>query len=62
MLGARALARKQDFSVNAGSASKLESRPKLRAYAGVLGAANAVLDLVYHAFPTAVDKTDSTLE
>ena len=25
----------------------------------MLGAANAVLDLVYHAFPTAVDKTDS---
>ena len=60
-LGARALKlENKTTTVNAGSASKLRKLTKnYRAHAGVLGAANAVLDLVYHAFPTAVDKTDS---
>jgi hypothetical protein len=60
--GARALKleNKTTTQQNAGSASKLRKLTKnYRAHAGVLGAANAVLDLVYHAFPTAVDKTDS---
>ncbi len=61
-LGARALKleNKSTQQSNAGAASKLRKLTKnYRAHAGVLGAANAVLDLVYHAFPTAVDKTDS---
>ena len=44
---------------DAASAEKLRKLTKdYRAHAGVLGAANAVLELLYNAFPTAVDKTE----
>lgn len=59
--GARAL--QHDVSAvpegDAASAEKLRKLTKnYRAHAGVLGAANAVLELLYNAFPTAVDKTE----
>lgn len=59
--GARAL--QHDVSAvpegDAASAEKLRKLTKnYRAHAGVLGAANAVLELLYNAFPTTVDKTE----